>query len=351
LKTNSFKDLNLKELIYFTNELQMLLEASIPASEALGALEKNSPYINVSTFCQNLKKAVDCGANFSNTLKPYWKFLGSVYISLIKAGEESGKLPEILSYLVDYLKKQQERKEKIVSLSIYPSLLILGVIISCFIFGGFVIPKILEAFDLSKDEIPKIALFLTDSVSFFIKYWAIILISLIVGAQALLKLSSTEKIKQSFINFLLKIPYIKDCTVYFQLVHYISVLQIAYDSGVPINEALFLAKDTIISTKLRKQAENIAKYAQEGNQITEAFEKYELIPPIFKSMVATGKETGKFGEMFKNIAKGMNAKLNNSIETFLKIMPPVLLVIVGIFVGLIAYCFFQTYASALKNIF
>lgn len=340
--------LSLADKILFTSELQTLLSSNISTLEALESIAKYSPQKNISNISLELEQDIKNGATFSDSLEKYSDDFGKVYIALVKAGEMSGTLPSVLGYLLNLLKKQGKLKDRFIQMSIYPAILVVALVGMYFLAGGFIFPKLIYA--MSIDTPPIMVSIVVDSVAFFFKYWWFLIILACAGMYCARLFFGDSKIKEKISVFWMKIPILSDCIQYFSLVHYMSVMQISYDAGVPILESLKMAEEAIGNTVIQKRAKSSYALVQKGQSLTEAYQISELMPPILMPIVATGEKTGKLGQMFRDAVIGLEQKLDVAIGALAKAFEPMLILIMAVFVGYIVVAFMQLSASGASSI-
>ena len=341
--------IGLADKILFTSELQLLLQAGISVIEALETLGRHAPNRTVARFSLDLCEKLKTGATLSDAVNVYKKQLGVVYVSLVKTGEVSGALPQILKYLTTFLKKQQTLKDKYIQMMIYPCFLVLAIIGIFFLFGGFVFPKIIEMASVSPSDIPPMAAWVINSVSFFKSYWWMIILAGGTGIYGLKLLGQLKTLTDLGTKFAMKLPVFGNCLRYLSLTHYMSVLQVAYDAGVPIINSLDLAQSSVSNNVLRAEAQKVARLVENGSELGDAFMKSEFLPPIFMSLVSTGEKTGQLGKMFRDIAIGIEQKLDMATVALSKFFEMGILLTMGAAVAYLIICFFQMYGAVFSN--
>ena len=333
----------------FSSELNMFLDSGISTFEALESIQNHAHNVKIALFANNLLNAMKKGATFSEALLPHKKYLGNIYTSICKTGEDAGALPATLEYLTELLKRKIDLRNQYIRISIYPAILLIMLFGLYLFFGGFIFPTMLEKMPVS--YVPPLANFFMIGTSFIKNTWSIFVL-IIIGVAALANLTcGFYELKNKISDFMAKIPLLKDCMLYFSLSHYMQSLYIAYKSGVPIAEALGLAEQTIPTKTLRKKAKLVTNEVKKGRSLTEAFYSAELVPPIMMSMVSTGEQTGKLEKMFLDISNAVNKKLNDAIDVLTQTFPVVMLLFVGGGVAMAAIALFQMYAASLSSMF
>lgn len=345
------KKLGLKELMFFTSEFQMLVDSGISVFEALESLSRHAPSRKISIFADDLLKKMKGGRTLSEAIEDYTSILGTVYISLVRTGEESGTLPETLKYLTKLLKKQDELKGKMIHILIYPIILITIMTIMFFAFGGIIFPKMIQQLSMTPDTLPATVKMLIGSVNFIVKYGVFFILGILGFCYATGSTIGFERIRKQALEIMMKIPVLKDCLQYIALSHYMSVLHVAYDAGVPMLKTLSLAEGSIYIDSLKYQANLVTRSVEKGNSLTDSFANTYLLPSIMLSMVSTGEKTGKLGDMFRDIARNIEEKLDSAITALSKAFEPILLIVLGIGAAYMAISILQMTMSAVTSVF
>ena len=347
-KDKQVKKFKLTDLMYFTSELHMLTDSGISVLDALDSIKQQAPSIRVAAFARDLEKSIKNGSTLYEALLPYEDVIGNIYTSLCKTGEESGALPTTLDYLTNLLKKKNNLKGKFIHMSIYPAILTVTLIGIYFLFGAFIFPTLIMKMNV--DNVPPLVNFFMFGTNFVFKTWWLFLLGGFGSWIILYQTIGIKTIKQKLGNFFARIPLMKECITYLSLSHYMAVLHVAYEAGVPIQNALDLAEDTISVEALRKQAKTVTLAAEKGKSLTDSFNNSGLIPPVMMSMISAGEKTGKLGQMFRDISIAVEQKLDNAISALSKAFEPLLLQVIGGGVALAAIAMIQMYASALSSI-
>ena len=275
--------------------------------------------------------------------------MGETYPALCRAGEYSGKLADTLEYLKILLRKQDDLKQKFIKVTIYPAILVLAMIAMFFLLGGFVFPRMIAFIGVSS-EIPRLALWITATVKGIFTYWWAILLAVAYFIYGWFNLFDKKQLKIKLDNALAKIPLIKYCVKYVSMTNYMTVLSLAYEAGIPIVEAMILAQGTITNKNLKQRVEQATYYVKKGESLSSAYYKSDAIPQEFIPIITTGEETGKLGNMFRDISIAISKTLDNTIEIASRVFEPAIIAVIGIFVGIIAYVVLKIYIANIMSI-
>ena len=274
-----------------------------------------------------------------------------MYLGLCTAGEESGNLDKTLEYNLAVLKKQDDLKSKVISMSVYPAITVLILIAVFIICGKFVFPAFINGANISAGDIPLTVNFVVSTCEYLFKYWMIVIIALFACVWGIIKIWAQSVFKKFVDARLLEIPLVSDFIRYINLSSFFTVLNVAYESGITIVSSLELAISTISNSLIKQEAELSKNLVMRGEELSQSFVKSELVPPIFNTLIVTGEKSGRLGQMFRDIALGIDKKLDMVMSSLAKAFEPTLTVIIGIVVGYIVVAFFQLYGSMIGTMF
>lgn len=350
-QSTTLKSLSLNDKLLFTSELCVMLASGISVPEALETAEIHAPKPQIKLLASDLKQRILKGSTFTDAIKAYEHVFGGLYISLCEAGENSGTLDKSMEYLNNILKKQNELKSKMISMSVYPVcllVLLVGVFILC---GKFVFPAFINNANISPADIPFMVKVITVPCeivfSNFITF-AITCVAAFLGCKFLFMQSS---FKEYMDKKLLSIPKVKDFVQYLNLAAYFNVLHISYEAGIPISSALKLSSNTLSNSVIKHQAENAERCVLNGQELAKSFSISNLVPPVLNVLVASGEKAGKLGQMFRDVSIAIDKQLETAADILTRAFEPIVIVIMGFFVGYVAIAFVQMYSSFINGIF
>lgn len=345
------KSLSLSEKILFTSELHVMIASSIPIIDALETVEEHAHKPKVQILARDLKDKIMKGQTFSEALKSYDKVFDPVYIGLCAAGEESGSLEKTFEYILSVLKKQDDLKARIISMSVYPVITVVFLIAVFLLCGAYIFPAFIKGANISAGDIPFTVNFVVGVCDFIFQYWMLVIAAMAGGVFALIKLWEQSFFKRFIDNLLLNIPLVRDFVRYINLSSFFTVLNVAYESGVTIVSSLELSISTISNSVIKEEGEISKKLVDKGGILSQSFLRSNLLPPVFNTLIVTGEKSGRLGQMFRDIAIGIDKRLDMVTNALSKAFEPALLVIIGIVVGYIVVAYFQLYGSMIKGLF
>ena len=328
--------LGLAEQIDFTSTMQILSAAGIPIIESLMFIETDSAKLRIRQVAAELRRQIMNGGTFAGTVAKYPEQFGQVYIGLVKAGEDSGELEKTLERLLELLNKQAAIRSKVTGTLMYPVFVILLAAFIIIVMLVFVFPVFKDMFDSMGMQLPMITRVLMSAGLFMKKNW--IGIPLVITAICMF-ISFLFKWKPSrwkIDAFALKIPVITDLLQYSNFANFISVMQVAYDAGVPILECLTLSNLTLTNHTLESRVVEATAKVRQGQHLSAALRSTRTMPKMILFMIATGEQSGRLGDMLGQAVSYIDKQLDGIIDVMTKMIEPIMLVVIGTIVLVLA---------------
>ncbi|MEI8128038.1 MAG: type II secretion system F family protein [bacterium] len=341
--------LGLQDRIEFTSTFQMLAQSGIPVIESLVFIENDAAKLKIRLVAKELRRQIMAGSTFADTIGKYPQVFGQIYIGLVKAGEDAGELEKTLERLLELLKKEAAIKSKVIGTLMYPAFVIILAMFIVTVMLVFVFPAFKELFENQGKALPWITATLMSLGEFLKAYWILIPIifaTVIFGTTFLLTWPPS---KRKIDKFVLKIPLLTDLIQFSDFSNFIAVMQVAYDAGIPIVDCLYLSNLTLTNYTLRDKIATATNKVQQGQHLSMALKTTQVMPRMILFMIATGEQSGRLGEMLLQATVYIDQKLDNIIDIMTKMVEPIMLVVIGGIVLVLALALylplFQSYAS------
>lgn len=323
------------DIVNLTRQLAIMLNAGLTLIDCFDILKKQTTKRGLLDLIESLEKEIKGGSDFSSALKKNGQYFPNLYISLVKSGEASGKLSDILLRLADNLEKQRDFQGKIKGAMIYPAILIIGMISVMFIMVTFVIPRLLDMYKDFNISLPITTQILMAVSSFSAKFWPIILITVFAIITTLRKYLKTKVGKFSFDSAILRIPIIKNVIKVSALVDSTRTLAILIGAGVSILDGLKIIIQTTDNMVYQKAFENVYNHVEKGVSLGSAMQQEEIFPPILIQMTIVGEQTGKLDETLGRISHYFEMESEIAVKTMTTLIEPSILVFLGVGVGIL----------------
>lgn len=345
-----FDKLGFSDVVAFTRQLAIMLNAGLTIAESLQIFKKQSIRPSQTTLMRSLDEDIRSGNSLSFALKKHDKLFNNLYISLVKAGEASGKLDSILSKLSDHLEKERLFHSKVKGALVYPAIIVVGMIIVLFIMITFVIPKLLLLYKDLNVDLPGTTKFLILISNFFQAFWVQMIISVTVGIFLLLEFLKTPSGKRSFDSLLFKIPKVSQVIKISTLVNTTRTLGILIGAGVSIVDGLTIVKDTSSNTLYREAFSEIIVKIEKGESLGRALDEAALFPPILVQMVEVGEETGHLDETMLRLSDYFESESELVTKSLVTLIEPTVIMVLGVAVGFIVISVITPIFSIANNI-
>lgn len=321
--------LKLGERVEFTSTFQILVRSGIPVIEALMFIENDATNKKLKAVAQELRRQIMSGSTFADTVARYPEVFGQIYIGLVRAGEDAGELEKTMERLLELLKKEENIRSRVVGALMYPVFVIILAMLVTTVMLVFVFPAFAEMFDTLDKELPWITKTLMDMGVFLKTYWpAIPLIfgTVIFGSMFLLRWTPSRRMIDKYV---LKIPIINKLIQFSNFSNFVSVLQVAYDAGIPVVDCLYLSNITLTNSTLKDKISLATAEVQQGKHLSVALRATKAIPNMILFMIATGEQSGRLGEMMYQATIFIDKTLDKVIDTMTKAIEPIMLIVIG----------------------
>lgn len=322
------------DIVDFTRQLAIMLNAGLTLVDCFDILKKQITKPSLLKLIEDLDKTVRGGSSFSTALKKYPQYFSNLYISLIKSGEASGKLSDILLRLAENLEKQREFQGKIKGALIYPAVIIVGMVAVMFIMITFVLPKLLGLYKDFNVSLPVTTQILISVSNFSTKFWPLIIVVCFGGWILISRYLKTRAGKTQLDTISLKVPVIGNVIKISALVNSTRTLSILIGAGVSILESLSIIVDTSENTVFQEAFKRIYKQVEKGTSIGGAMQQEEnIFPPILIQMTIVGEQTGHLDETLMRISKYFELESELATKAMTTLIEPLILVVLGVGVG------------------
>jgi type IV pilus assembly protein PilC len=328
-----FNQVNFTDVVDFTRQLAIMLNAGLTLIDCFNILEKQIKKPGLLSLMQNINKDIMSGNTFSSALQKYPQYFPGLYVSLVKSGEASGKLSDILLKLAENLEKEREFRSKIKSALAYPVIVVIGMILVMFVMITFVIPKLLNMYEDFDVELPVTTQILITISDVSQKFWPLFLVAgfgLYFGFKRYL---STKKGRLVFDTLVLKAPVFGKIIQISSLVDATRTLAILIGSGVSILDGLNIIIETTGNMVYRNSFQNIYKQVEKGFSFGTALGNEGIYPPILVQMSTVGEQTGKLDDTLQRISRYFEAESEMAVKTLTTLIEPAILVVLGLGVG------------------
>lgn len=325
-------NLNQKDLQLFTSQLKSLMRARVDLLKSLSILYGQADKAKLKDLILDLHNTIKNGATFSSALSQH-KIFSSLYVNLIKIGEASGRLDEVLGELNDFLTREQEFKMHIKTAMAYPTLMVSVGACAVFVLFTFVIPKLSAIFTDFDYQLPMATQILLAVSGFFKAWWWAIL----AGAAALVIILSqwakTPVGRRQTDWVKLHIPVWSGLLLKQALARFCRTLSLLIRSGLPAYQSLQVAIPTMENEILTRELDSVRRDVLEGSSMAASMKKVSFFPPFLVQMVSVGEEGGKLEGVLNEIANIYTEEIDQRLKVITSLLEPVIILVLGVILG------------------
>ena len=328
-----FNRINFTDIVDFTRQMAIMLNAGLTLIDCFNILEKQIKKTELLVLVQRLNKEVTEGNTYSSALQKYPDQFSNLYIALVKSGEASGKLSEILLKLAENLEKQREFNSKIKSALTYPLIVVIGMLGVMFVMITFVVPKLLGLYKDFNVELPATTKLLIALSDFSVRFWPLIVIVVFILVTLLKKYAVTKQGKLLLDTFSLHLPAFGPIIKISALVDTTRTLAMLIASGVSILDGLDIIIETTGNSVYRNSFANVYKQVEKGFALGASLENEGIYPPILVQMTTVGEQTGKLDDTLLRISRYFEAESEIAVKSLTTLIEQLILIVLGIGVG------------------
>lgn len=347
------RKVKIKEVVVFTRQLSTMVSAGVPLVRSLNTLQAQAESKTFKAVLAGIAKDAESGLSLGDSFSKYPDVFNDVYVNMVRAGEAGGILDEILKRLASQLEKDSTMRKKIKSAMMYP-MVIFGITMLAF-FGImiFVIPRIAKILtDLGGPDakLPIYTQVLLNASSFTQKNIIFIIPAVVIGIFLLRRFIKTPVGKYQYHALLLRIPILNGIILKIAVARFASTFAALMGAGVGVLDSLEVTGGAIGNKVIEAELKEAAKEVKNGKQLSEPLSKNGHFPPIVSQMLAVGEETGQIDTVLVKVAEFYEEEVDTVIDGLTAIIEPLMIVVLGSIVGVIAASVMGPIANLSKNI-
>ena len=323
-----------RELIQFCFHLEMLVRSDVPILEGLGDLRDTVDDPRFREVIASLIESIEGGQRLSQAMTGHPRVFSSVFVSLIAAGETSGRLPEVLRSLTESLKWEDELVAQSKKVLLYPAFVATIVLIATGFLMIKLVPQLKHFVSNMGQTLPiqtRALFFVSD---FLVGYWyVLILLPVLAVAFTVLSVRSNPLARMRFDALKLRLPFVGEILRKIILSRFANTFSLLYSSGIPVLESIAITQDVVGNQVVRQGLERVEQLIGEGQNVTTAFHSAGLFPPLVIRMLRIGETTGDLSVALSNVSYFYNRDVKESVEKVQQLVEPMLTVILGSVLG------------------
>ena len=328
------------DLILFTKQFRTLTKAGVPILTALHVLENQTQNARLKRIAASMSQDIKEGASLHDTFKNHPRTFSNLYCSMIRAGEASGALPEVLARLTYIIEHEHKIKSDIKSALRYPTMVLVALTSAFFVLLTFVIPKFATVFKSAGLELPLPTRMCIQMYQVLTTYWYVLIAAAGAGLAGLTLYLKTEGGRLTKDALVLRLPIFGPLFLKAAMSRFASIFAILQSSGVPVLDSLRVLSGTMGNSAISRELDRTRDRVEEGRGISAPLRSARYFTPMVVNMVAIGEESGNLEEMLEDVSSHYDDEVSYAIAGLSAALGPFLIVGLAGVVGFFALAIF-----------
>lgn len=337
MNLNLFTHIGFVEKILFTKHLSVMIKSGISITETLDILKNQTKSGYFKKVLSEVLSDIENGRSLYEALSKHAQIFDSLYLNMVRVGEESGTLEAALIDMSSHLGKQHELRQKVQAAMLYPIIVLIGTVV---LGGGisiFILPQLTNFFKGLNVELPLQTKILLAVVNFIMSYGIVVFPVLIITLTLIFFILRLKPIISHWHGFLLHIPIFGSFSRNASLAYFCHNLGVMLKNGIPITEAIVISADSLGNYAYRESLREMEKEVIKGKSLSSSLEKHQnLYPQMLVKMIEVGETSGNLEENLLYLGDFFEKETDNMSKNLPTILEPVLLIIIAFFVGFVA---------------
>jgi type IV pilus assembly protein PilC len=331
----------IKDLILFTKQLRTMLQAGISILDILRILEEQCENKKLKRICGEMNVDIKQGKTLFEAFSAHPKVFSNLYRNMVRAGEESGSLPEVLHRLIYLIEHEHKVKSDISSALQYPITVVIILGLAFYVLLTFVIPKFVGIFAQVKIELPWPTVVAITMYDFFSTFGYYLLGGLVAGLWAFSRVLKTERGRLAWDRFWLRVPIFGPLFTKAAMARFAAIFAILQASGVSVLSILDILGGTIGNSAISLEFSRIKEQLKEGRGLAPPFRQAKHFTPMVINMVSVGEESGNLEEMLQAVANHYDDEVEYAVASLSAAINPILILGLAGVVGFFALAIYM----------
>lgn len=335
LQMTIFERIPLRDIVVMSRQISTLFSSQISALKAFSLLGTTTENPLLKKKLLQIGNDLQAGSSISSALARHPETFSTFYVSMVKAGEESGKLNDVFNYLADYLDRQYELTSKARNALIYPAFVVLVFIVVMGLMFTLVIPNLSTLLLDSGQEIPFYTRVIIAISNFFVNYGIFILILFAGGGIYAFFASRQDSGKKVLDGLKINTPLIGTLYKKMYLARISDNLHTMLSSGIPILRSIEITGEVVGNRVYAEIMNKASESVKAGSSFSKALSGHEEVPQLVTQMIQVGEETGSLGDILSTLAKFYKREVDDAVDTLIGLIEPVMIVLLALGVGVL----------------
>ncbi|MBI4120804.1 MAG: type II secretion system F family protein [Parcubacteria group bacterium] len=324
-----------RDVVILSRQIATLFLAEVSALRVFRLLADESENVLLRSILSDVAQDIQGGSSISEAMSKHPSVFSNFYVNMVRAGEEAGKLNETFAYLADYLDRSYALTIKTRNALIYPAFVLSVFVVVIVLLLTLVFPRLTSILTEAGQDIPVYTQIVISISNFLVNYGIFLLVLLVAGGIWAWKFAATDRGKMYFGRLLITVPVLGGLTRRLYLSRIADNMYTMLSSGISIVRALEVTSTVVGNAVYRELLLEAAEGVKTGRSISEMFTGHKEIPNIMVQILKVGEETGELGNILKTLSNFYQREVNDSIDTFIGLIEPALIVGLAACAGLL----------------
>jgi len=316
--------------LMFVRNLRVMFSAGVSLPRSLGILSEQTKSKKFKKIILEIREKVVKGDALSVALEKYGSVFSELFVSMIRVGEETGTLEDVLKVLAEQMEKEHQLKSRVKGAMVYPAVILSAMILIGIAMLIFVIPKLAETFEQMNVELPLTTRIIISIGKFMASYWYLVPITIAALVSGISWALKTKTGKACFDTLSLKMPLIGGIVKKTNSAYTVRTLSSLISAGVPIVRSLEIVSSSLSNIHYKKAIAEASEKVRKGAKLSEALAEHENVyPSLVIQMIEVGSETGETADILKKLAGFFEEEVDNATKNLSTIVEPLLMIVIG----------------------
>ncbi|MEA3249681.1 MAG: type II secretion system F family protein [Patescibacteria group bacterium] len=328
-----FNKIPIKDIVIFSRQFSVLMGAAVPLVQSLQTVARQTKNPRLHKILLEVADEVEAGTALSGALERHPNAFSEFFVHMVRSGETTGRLEEIMNYLADQMEKDYDLNQRIRGAMIYPIFILIGLVIVGFVMMAFVIPKLTEVLSQSGTDLPWTTELLIVTSGFFKVYAIHIIVAAFLAIGGFKWWTSTKTGRYIWDKYKLYLPIFGNILKMIYVVRFTQSFGTMITGGVDIPSGLQISSDVVGNAYYREQLMETKREVSDGNPLTSVFVRERSMPDMVPQMISVGEETGRLAEVLAKLTDFYTRELSHAVSNLVHAIEPLIMMVMGVAVG------------------
>ena len=325
-----------KDIMHFSRQLAVFVQAGIPIMEALEVIAEETPDKLLESAIYDMLERLQAGDTFASAAAAHPEAFPNYYLGILGSAELTGTLDVVLEQLADYIERDVDARGKVTSALIYPAVVFVMAVATVIILATFVMPRFVTFFKSFHATLPLPTRMMLSVSNWVSNWWFLILGGILLLVVAFVALRRSTGGKAWLDGIVLKLPILGDLVQTAILERICRILSSMVHAGVPLPDAMAVTAESANNSVYRRGLSDVREQMIEGQGLSGPIARTGLFPGAARQMFRVGEETGTLDQQLETAAKYYNREVDVKIKRFTSLFEPVIIIVMGVIVGFVA---------------